>query len=230
MYQFYFGNVLLPVAPQELKLKIKNQNTALQLVSEGELNILKSPGLTELAFTLLLPSRPYAFAKYDGAFRDAAYYLSLFERLKTERRVFELTVLRYTDGGTKLPWDTNMKCALESYTIREAAEQGFDFEVEISLKQYVPYGVKTLTIKNDTATEETDRDASAKDGASGSYTVKAGDTLWDIARTQLGDGTKWKALYSANKKLLDDEAKRRGMPAESGDRWIFAGTALTIPK
>ena len=58
MYRMYFGNTLMPVAPGALKMKIKNQNETVSLVSEGELNILKSPGLTELSFTLLLPRAP----------------------------------------------------------------------------------------------------------------------------------------------------------------------------
>lgn len=45
MYRMYFGNTLMPVAPGALKMKIKNQNETVSLVSEGELNILKSPAL-----------------------------------------------------------------------------------------------------------------------------------------------------------------------------------------
>ena len=33
----------------------------------------------------------------------------------------------------------------------------------------------------------------------------------------------------ANKKVLDDEAARRGMGNEMGERWIFTGTKITIP-
>ena len=38
--------------------------------------------------------------------------------------------------------------------------------------------------------------------ASGSYTVKAGDNLWDIAKEQLGDGSKWNELYANNHDLI----------------------------
>lgn len=228
MYRMYFGNILMPIAPGELKIKIKNQNETVSLVNEGELNILKSPGLTEISFTLTLPRTAYPFALYENGFKSPDYFLSLFEKLKTERRTFDFTVLRRLDSGTALPWETNMKCSLEEYTIQESASDGLDFTADITLRQYVAYGVKTLTIKQNEATETVARDTGGKEKAK-SYTIREGDTLWDIARTQLGDGTRWKEIYTLNKKTLDDEAARRGMPAESGDRWIFTGTVVQLP-
>ena len=144
MYRMYFGNTLMPVAPGALKMKIKNQNETVSLVSEGELNILKSPGLTELSFTLLLPRAPYAFALYEDGFKPPDHFLALFEKLKTERRAFDFTVLRRLDSGAEALSETNMKCALEDYTVSESAEDGMDFSVDVTLRQYVPYGVKTL--------------------------------------------------------------------------------------
>lgn len=232
MYKVYFGNILMPIAPSEIKTKIKNQNKTLTLVNEGELNILKSPGLTELSFTLLLPHVQYTFAAFEESFRQPTYYLSLFEKLKTERQVFDFTVIRDISSGKTLPWKTNMKCSLESYTIKESAESGFDFETDITLKQYIAYGVKTLTIKNNQASSTTKRDDSTKTSTSAekSYTIKAGDTLWDLARIYLGDGTRWREIYTKNKAVLDAEAKKRGYPSEYGDRVIFGGTKITIPK
>lgn len=34
------------------------------------------------------------------------------------------------------------------------------------------------------------------------YTVKPGDNLWDIAKNQLGDGTKWSDLYKNNQDII----------------------------
>jgi len=35
------------------------------------------------------------------------------------------------------------------------------------------------------------------------YTVQAGDSLWTIARRQLGAGRRWRAIYDANRDVLD---------------------------
>lgn len=36
------------------------------------------------------------------------------------------------------------------------------------------------------------------------YTVKAGDTLSDIAQSEMGDANRWRELYAANKDAVGD--------------------------
>ena len=55
-YLVYLGNLLLPVPPESIQIKIKNQNSTITLINEAEYNFLKSPGLTELSFDILLPA------------------------------------------------------------------------------------------------------------------------------------------------------------------------------
>jgi|GEM_PF-2241424 len=50
------------------------------------------------------------------------------------------------------------------------------------------------------------------------YTVKPGDSLWDVAATLLGDGTKWVGLYAANRDVLPNRHS------------IAIGTVLQIPE
>jgi nucleoid-associated protein YgaU len=42
------------------------------------------------------------------------------------------------------------------------------------------------------------------EGASGSYKVKPGDSLWKIAQDRYGDGYKWRRIYEANRDSLKD--------------------------
>ena len=78
MYSFYFGSLLLPVTPQKLTTKIKGNNKTLTLVNEGDINFLRSPGLTEISFDVVLPMLgQYSFA---GTFRRPDYYLNVFEK------------------------------------------------------------------------------------------------------------------------------------------------------
>jgi len=233
MYQFYLDDVMLPVAPGKLTIKIKNQNKTLNLINEGEVNLLKTPGLTEVKFKALLPNAPYPFAEYPDGYHPAVYYLSLFEKLKTERCTAQFVVLRTLDNGETLEWETNMKVSLEGYEIEENADNGNDMYVDVTLKQYRDYGTKVITIQtNQTkpttlATESNERSIDSKPKGAG-YTIQSGDTLWSIARRELGDGSKWKTIYEANKKIIDDAAKGRGMPG--GGDWIFSGTIIQIPR
>ena len=111
MYSFYFGSLLLPVTPQKLTTKIKGNNKTLTLVNEGDINFLRSPGLTEISFDVVLPMLgQYSFA---GTFRRPDYYLGIFENYMTSKTPFRFIVSRVSPSG-RLLFDTNMKVSLES--------------------------------------------------------------------------------------------------------------------
>lgn len=50
------------------------------------------------------------------------------------------------------------------------------------------------------------------------HTVKKGDTLWAVAKAQYGDGSKYNAIFEANRPMLSDPDK------------IYPGQVLRIPK
>ena len=54
-YDLFLDGILFPVTPEKMTIKIKNQNKTLVLIDEGEINLLKKSGLTEISFTVLLP-------------------------------------------------------------------------------------------------------------------------------------------------------------------------------
>lgn len=72
------------------------------------------------------------------------------------------------------------------------------------------------TIENRTAATAA-RAAKSKIETSRTYTVRTGDSLFSIARTQLGDGGSWKRIYEANRDRISDP-----------DR-VKVGTELRIP-
>ena len=81
MYYFYLGEILLPVAPEKMTAKIAGKNQAVTLINEGEINLLKTPGLTEYKFSALLPNVSYPFAEYPEGYRPGGYYLDALEQL-----------------------------------------------------------------------------------------------------------------------------------------------------
>ena len=128
-----------------MQLKIGNKNKTTTLINEGEVNILKQAGLTDISFDLLLPNVKYPFATYKSGFKNAKYFLDEIEKLKVNKKPFQFIVSRTFPDG-KMLFDTNMKVSLESYDIKEDAGEGFDVVVSIKLKQYKDYGTKTCTI------------------------------------------------------------------------------------
>lgn len=221
-YHFYMDKMLCPIAPSKLQLKIKGQNKTLTLINEGEINILKKAGLTDVSFDLLLPNVKYPFATYKSGFKTADYFLDELEKLKTDEKQFQFIVTRLLPNG-KMLFDTNMKVSLESYDIKEDAKEGFDVVVSVKLKQYRDYGTKTCKITGaDTKPKvsvETKRptEKSPAPSTNQTYTVVKGDCLWNIAKKFYGNGSKYTVIYDANKSKIKNP------------NLIYPGQVLTIP-
>ena len=74
-YTMYLNGVQMPVTPSKLTVKIKGQNKTLNLVNDGEINFLRSPGLTEITVEVLLPMlQAYHFASYPSGYQPPDYY------------------------------------------------------------------------------------------------------------------------------------------------------------
>lgn len=231
-YKCYLFGRLMPETPSKLTIKIKGKNKTLELLNEGEINFLRTPGLTEITLPLTFPMLT--------ASRKPEYYLDLLEKAKTSRSTTQFIMTRTTPNG-RLLFDTNIKVSVEDYTITESATNGLDVSVEISLKQYRDYGTKTIKVETEekkttaavtqqtqqtqtkpetpapkTATVTKEREATTAPKAT-TYTVKKGDCLWAIAKKYLGNGAKYNLIYNANK----DKIKNPNL--------IYVGQVLTIP-
>lgn len=194
-YSIYMDDILMPVAPSKIEMKVKNQNSTLNLIDGNEINIIKPPGLTEFSFELLIPQVKYPFAVYDNKkapfilnyneddpekIIKASVYLDLFEDLKKRSAPFHFRIDRYTPDNIHLfETKVDMDVTLEEYSIIEDAANGFDLTIPVRLKQYRPYSAQ----KKDVVT---------------AYTVKQGDTLWAICKRFLGDGSKYPQIAELN--------------------------------
>lgn len=144
-YEFFIDKMLCPVAPSKLEIKVNGNNKKMTLINEGEINILKTAGLTDVSFDLLLPNVKYPFATYKAGFQPARFFLDKLESLKTSKKPFQFIVTRTFPNG-KMLFDTNMKVSLEDYTIKEDSKEGFDVVVSVKLKQYKDFGTKTCNV------------------------------------------------------------------------------------
>lgn len=211
-YACYLAGVQMPT-PAKLTVKIKNKNETLILLNEGEINFLRTPGLTEIVV-------PFVFPMLTG--RSPDYYLGTLERLKTSKEPTQFILVRCSPDGRTL-YDTNMRVSVEDYNIVEDAKKGLDVSVDVNLKQWRPYGTKTATVEPaaepsqpPTVTVEQEREASTAPAAK-TYTVKKGDSLWAIAAKYYGKGSDYSKIAGANTDKI------------SNPNLIYPGQVLTLP-
>ena len=127
-YDVYLKDCLLPVTPEKIQITINNANKTVNLINEGEINVLKKAGLTDIEFEAEIPQVRQPYAVYKSGFQGAGYFLTVFEELKTSKKPFQFIVCRQTPAGKQL-LNTNIKVSLEDYKITEEAKNGFDFKV-----------------------------------------------------------------------------------------------------
>lgn len=208
MFRFYLANMLLPITPSKLSLKVKNMNKTVTLINEGEVNIIKTKGLREFSFEFLLPFQNYSFAAVSKAKKQKSY-LDKLNQLKINKRPFQFVVKR--PKGFK----TNIKVTLEDLNITEDAQEGRDIKVSVTLKEYRHYGTKKVVFvqppapaAGETNQEEKKEEAKITENRDAStaqkpktHIVKRGDTLWGLAKKYYGNGSLYPKIVSANPKI-----------------------------
>ena len=205
MYKVYLNDMLFSVAPSKITTKFSNKNTTTTLINDGEVSILKTPGLTEISFEALLPQQKYPFAVYENGFQEAQLFLLRLSEIKALEKPVYLKILRWGVNGIKT-FDTNdFKCTLENYSILEDTKNGFDVTVSISLKQYRDFGTEKLVIGADGKAVVVNERPTDKDKPSNSnpmtYTVKESDLdlgLWGICRRLYGSGSNVRDIAEKN--------------------------------
>ena len=245
-YLFYINDVLFPVTPPKITTKIQGKNKTIDLINEGEVNLIKTPALTEIEIEdIMLPgAMHYPFAYYNheknghpNIFLSPKYYLNKLEVWKKSKKPVALKIIRSTPDGKNLLFDTNMDVTVEDYEIEEDADNGLDIYVKLSLKEYRKYGAKRLIIKKTTKkTTSSSKKKVVKKTASKkkkntakTYVIKKGDTLPNIAKKQLGSAKYSSKIYNLNKSVIEKAAKKHGKKSSSKGWFIYPGTKLKLP-
>lgn len=92
-YSCYLGGVEWPT-PAKLTVKIKGKNKTLTLLNEGEINFLRTPGLSEIVL-------PVTLSMLTGS-RSPSYYMGVLERLKTSKGTTQFILVRRSPDGRRL--------------------------------------------------------------------------------------------------------------------------------
>ncbi|CUX73812.1 LysM domain/BON superfamily protein [Clostridium sp. C105KSO14] len=201
-YEVYIDDMLLPIPPQKIPIKYPGQNETATLINGEEINITRPPGLAEISIDVVLPQMDYPCAMWDGSVEDAEEFISRLQDLKESGDTFEFIVIRDS-------FDTNMDVTLEDYKVSDDVKEGLDLVVSITMKEARHYGTKIMNFAivpeqpiPAAASPEPERPAARPQVKT--HTVKSGDCLWNIAKKQLGDGSRWKEIHDLNRDKISN--------------------------
>lgn len=204
MYDIYIDRMLIPVNPDRVTISMKNKNETVSLINASELNILKSEGLREISFKIVLPAYKYPFINTLQGFNKPKHYLDKLQRLKDNRKPFQFIIARKYPNN-KGYFNTNIKVSLEEFNYSDDVSEFMDIPVEIKLKEFKDPRKSELKMIDDKISGYLTMPRPVTKVIDRFVSTGPGETLWGVCRSQLGglekmvDVMKWNGL----KRLTD---------------------------
>ena len=214
------SEIRFPVLPPSFERQLTINNQQIDVNQIGTVNLIGKPGLQTVQIDAFFPHEyNSSFCQVgEGELKAPYEYVNLIEQM--ERKICRLII---SDS-------INMMVLIDSFTYAER-DGTRDVSFSLVLTEYKQLSSSRVKISNSKSKNKT-------------YTTKACDTLKKIAKKQLKDAKKWKAIYKKNKKKCDKAFKSDKVWGSSDtgsnvtsnkqralkNKWFPKGVKLTLPK
>lgn len=177
--------IYFTVNPEEMTISRPNRNRVLPLAMGGTVNVWAGRGLREVTLTTFLPEENSPF--FDGQTPETV--LSLLKSWQDSGDPIRLII-----SGS----DINDAFLIEDVT-EKLREGDRDVALTLALREY-KFKSALAALAGQSGAGQSASGASRPDerAVQTTYTVKKGDTLWDIACRFYDDGTQWRTLAEKN--------------------------------
>lgn len=130
--------VALPVNPEEIILNRESNNETTEIVSLGEINILKTVKLATIEFDCFFPPNKNAsYVLTKGDFRGPNFYIDFFNKIQKSKQP-----CRFVVSGTQI----NMLCSIETFSYGVKSGPSGEIYYTLAVKEYREYGVKEVKV------------------------------------------------------------------------------------
>lgn len=186
----------LPVLPGAIEIGDGGKGKSYDIMKLGEINVIKDPKLSEYVFSSIFPVQRYPFVVTDRLLGPVEYVEFILKWRKTKRPI------RFNFVGDT--FEINTPVSIEDFKWKEVAGSGGDIEYSLKLKKYVFYSaqrVQVLQTQSTVPSQVLAKEAPPRPNdrqAARTYTMVAGDTLWKVAQSQLGKGSRWTEIQKLN--------------------------------
>lgn len=208
--------IRVPILPEKVEYKSGDAMfVTYDIMNRGEVAMPTGVGLAKIGWTSEFPGE----GRQDdpsirGMWQSPKYFHDTLEDWKAKGELLTIIVTGY-------PF--NFDVVVGAYQAEASGPFG-DMPYAIDLQEHRDITIKTEKVKSgNTETKRPTKETTT-------YTIKSGDTLWDLAIRFLGAGTKWTTIYDANKDIIESTAKKYGLSSSDRGHWIFPGVTLSIPK
>lgn len=139
---FYFEyrnsqRVQLPVNPSKLTIQAPGENSTINIIDLGEVNVLKNPGLKTVSFESFIPVvNSGSYVQKDARVLSPDFYIDYFEAIQKQKEPINFVV-------TGL--DITMQVSVEDFEYWWDGTDP-DMHFKLSLKQYRKNAIKITTI------------------------------------------------------------------------------------
>lgn len=181
-----------PVNPREVKVTYASATRQLDLPALGRLELPQGRDPVRISWSSYFPASRTPLVRSPDLLRPEEYVVLIEEWIKRN------SILKFVVTNTRL----TLNCFIKEFQHERSGPFG-DIDYSIDLIEYRPVlvytdqqwkqrqggGTKRETVSRHRETPKT-------------YTVKAGDTLWTIARRFLGNGNRWREIYDLNRSVI----------------------------
>lgn len=137
-----YDNVVIkfPVNPEEISLSRDGNNETTEILSIGEINVIKEPKLATLEFSCFFPAtKEPAYVLTKGDFKKPDFYIKFLEKIRKDK-----APCRFIVSNTTI----NIMCSIESFEYGIQAGPVGEIYYSISLKEHREYVAKEVKIVN----------------------------------------------------------------------------------
>ena len=196
----------LPWPLQEHNISSPHNTYSFDTINMGEVLAIGKKKLREMTISSYFPAKPYPFL-FSQTFPEPSVCIEMINKWRLSGKPIRVAIM---------DTDINLAMAIESFDYgKEDGDGSGDVAFTLTLREYSYLNVERSKKPSKKAgLKERPREAKANQG--GTYIVKKGDTLWDLADKRLGSGSRWREI-----------AKLNGV---KDPRRLQIGTKLKMPK
>lgn len=208
-------SIRIPWLPEEIEYTSGGTIRAtFDIMNKGPVEVPTGSGLCRYSWNSEFPGPQRTdMSMLRGTYNAPEVYHNILEDWRNKGTPLNLMVIGYP---------INKDVTLDDYTGKATGAFG-DIAYQVKFIEDRAITIQSTSPATNTAAEK--RPATT----SGTHTVAPGDSLWKIAQSKLGKGSRHAEIYNLNKEIIETTAKKHGKSHSNNGHWIYPGTVLQLP-